>query len=168
MLGSNTREYAQGAGDDLWRRSLYTYWKRASPPPTMLTFDAPTREFCSTRRIVTNTPLQALALWNDPQFVEAARFAAARTLRESSDDRARIELLYRRATGVHPSDNARMLMEAVLAENRARYQAAPSDAMQLLSVGSSARVEDLDAAELAAWTMLANAVLTSDATIVKD
>ncbi len=168
MIQSNTRMYAQGAGDDLWRRSLYTYWKRAAPPPTMLTFDAPTREFCSTRRIVTNTPLQSLALWNDPQFVEAARGNAARTLREASDETTRIELLYRRATGVHPSRATVARMTSVLAANRARYDAAPEDALQLLAVGDSALATDLNPAELAAWTMLANAVLASDATIVKD
>ena len=73
MAWINTRSYEQGKGDDLWRRSLYTYWKRASPPPSMLTLDAPTREFCTVRRFATNTPLQALVLWDDPQFVEAAR-----------------------------------------------------------------------------------------------
>jgi hypothetical protein len=102
MPQSNTRAYEQSQGDDVWRRSLYTFWKRAAPPPTMLTFDAPTREFCSTRRLVTNTPLQSLALWNDPQFVEAARAAAERTLRADGDDRVRAELLYRRATGTTP------------------------------------------------------------------
>ncbi len=81
MPQSNTRAYMQGKGQDLWRRSLYTYWKRAAPPPSMLALDAPTREFCTTRRLTTNTPLQALVLWNDPQFVEAARAARARCTR---------------------------------------------------------------------------------------
>ena len=71
MPSSNTRRFERDNGEDLWRRSLYTYWKRAAPPPSMLTFDAPTREYCAgTRRISTNTPLQALVLWNDEQFVE--------------------------------------------------------------------------------------------------
>lgn len=168
MLQSNTRVYEQGMNDDLWRRSLYTYWKRAAPPPTMLTFDAPTREFCATRRLVTNTPLQALALWNDPQFVEAARAAAERTLRDSTDDRVRIEMLFRRATGAHPSSAAIERMAAALAANRARYVATPDAAAQLLAVGAAPKPSDLDPTELAAWTMLANAVLSSDATIVKD
>ena len=68
MPQSNTRNFARGNGSDLWRRSLYTYWKRAAPPPSMVAFDAPTREYCATRRISTNTPLQALVLWNDEQF----------------------------------------------------------------------------------------------------
>ena len=168
MLQSNTRVYMEGTGDDLWRRSLYTYWKRAAPPPTMLTFDAPTREFCAPKRIATNTPLQALALWNDPQFVEAARGAAERTMRMAGDDRTRVETLYRRATGTHPTDAMLARMEGVLGENRKHYSAKPDDAKQLLAVGAAPKPEDLDPAELAAWTLLANAVLSSDATIVKD
>ena len=168
MLQSNTREYMQGTGDDLWRRSLYTYWKRAAPPPTMLTFDAPTREFCATRRLVTNTPLQSLALGNDPQFVEAARSAAERTMRAAGDDRVRAELLFRRATGTTPSPAVLDKLVETLAANRARYVAAPEEAAKLLAVGMAPRPSDLDPAELAAWTLLANAVLTSDATIVKD
>ena len=168
MPQSNTRAYEQSQGDDLWRRSLYTYWKRAAPPPTMLTFDAPTREFCSTRRLVTNTPLQSLALWNDPQFVESARAAAERSLRAAGDDRIRAGLLFRRATGTAPSTAVLDRLVETLAVNRARYVAAPDDAAKLLAVGMSPRPDDLDPAELAAWTMLANAVLSSDATIVKD
>jgi hypothetical protein len=168
MPQSNTRAYEQSQGDDVWRRSLYTYWKRAAPPPTMLTFDAPTREFCSTRRLVTNTPLQSLALWNDPQFVEAARAAAERTLRADGDDRVRAELLYRRATGTTPSAPMLERLVDTLAANRARYVAAPEEAAKLLAVGAAPRPMDLDPAELAAWTLLANAVLSSDATIVKD
>ena len=80
--------YEMGDGSELWRRSLYTYWKRALPPPSMMTFDAPTREFCITRRLTTNTPLQALVLWNDPQYVEASRVLAQRVLHEdAADDR---------------------------------------------------------------------------------
>jgi len=168
MPQSNTRAYEQSQGDDLWRRSLYTYWKRAAPPPTMLTFDAPTREFCSTKRLITNTPLQSLALWNDPQFVEAARMAAERTLRVAGDDRARAEILFRRATGVRPAPAVLDRLVATLEANRARYVAAPEEAAKLLAVGMAPKASDLDPAELAAWTLLANAVLSSDATIVKD
>jgi hypothetical protein len=168
MLQSNTRVYQQGMGDDLWRRSMYTYWKRAAPPPTMLTLDAPTREFCTTKRTVTNTPLQALVLWNDPQFVEAARMAAERTIRGHADDRARIVELFRRATGTTPGDALIERMLATLTETRARYAAAPADAEKLLDMGEAQSSAEINAAELAAWTMLANAVLSSDATIVKD
>jgi len=168
MLQSNTRVYQQGMGDDLWRRSMYTYWKRAAPPPTMLTLDAPTREFCTTKRLVTNTPLQALVLWNDPQFVEAARMAAERSFRAAPEDRARVVDLFRRATGTTPPAALADRMLAVLAENRERYRAKPEDAEKLLDVGEAKSSAEIDAAELAAWTLLANAVLSSDATIVKD
>ena len=168
MLQSNTRVYEQGMGDDIWRRSMYTYWKRAAPPPTMLTLDAPTREFCTTKRLVTNTPLQALVLWNDPQFVEAARATAERTLREANDDTERLALLFRRATGTQPSDAALARMAATLEENRRRYVAAPDAAAQFLAVGTAPRTTEFPASEVAAWTLLANAVLSSDAMIVKD
>ncbi|MFM1823239.1 MAG: hypothetical protein RI967_1505 [Planctomycetota bacterium] len=170
MPASNTRIYRQGTGEELWRRSLYTYWKRAAPPPSMLTFDAPTREFCTPRRLATNTPLQALVLWNDPQFVEAARKSAERVLADASDDDARLALLYRRATGDEPSRAAREAMAATLARHRARYTAAPDDARKLVMVGESPIDPALadDPAELAAWTLVANAVLSSDAVIVKD
>ncbi|MEY2714222.1 MAG: hypothetical protein RIT24_565 [Planctomycetota bacterium] len=168
MLQSNTRVYQQGMGEDLWRRSMYTYWKRAAPPPTMLTLDAPTREFCTTKRLVTNTPLQALVLWNDPQFVEAARMTAERTLRIAGDDNARIELLFRRVTGTHPSAAMLERMRSLLVETRQRYVAKPDDAEKLLDVGEAKSAADIPAPELAAWTMLANALLSSDATIVKD
>ena len=169
MLQSNTRSYEQGKGDDLWRRSLYTYWKRASPPPSMLALDAPTREFCTVRRFATNTPLQALVLWNDPQFVEAARNAAARTLREPGDDRARLARLWLRSTGSVATPAALDAMQATLAAERTRW-AGPGaeDAAKLLSVGESPVPADLDRSELASWTMIANAVLASDPVIVKD
>ena len=137
----------------------------------MLTFDAPTREFCTPRRLATNTPLQALVLWNDPQFVEAARKSAERVLLEPADanaDDARLALLYRRATGEEPTRAVREAMVATLARHRARYQGAPDDARQLIAVGASPADPSLDPAELAAWTLVANAVLSSDATIVKD
>ena len=96
MPQSNTRTFQRGEGEDLWRRTLYTYWKRACPPPALMNFDAPTRESCSVRRATTNTPLQALTLWNDEQYVEAARALAQRTLAGSEDDRTRLKQMFRR------------------------------------------------------------------------
>ena len=155
-------------GDNLWRRSLYTYWKRAAPPPSMLTFDVPTREYCVTNRISTNTPLQALVLWNDEQFVEAARATATRILTNSTGDRDAIVELYRLCTGETPSPRiARSLLDAVRAY-RERYEASPEEAKMLLEVGDSPTSTDLPAPELAAWTMLANAILASEPVIVKD
>jgi hypothetical protein len=168
MLQSNTREYVRGSGDDLWRRSLYTYWKRACPPPSLLTFDAPTREFCTIRRASTNTPLQALVLWNDEQFVEAARALAARTLGEAlPDDRARLVQLFARCATRAPDEEELALLADALAGFRARYAEAPDEAAELLDVGESMAPVELDPAELAAWTMLANAVLNLDEVITR-
>jgi hypothetical protein len=107
-------------------------------------------------------------LWNDPQFVEAARMAAERTIRGQQDDRARVVELYRRATGTTPSDALVDRMLGTLADTRSRYAAHPEDADKLLDVGEAQSSAEIAAPELAAWTMLANAVLSSDATIVKD
>jgi hypothetical protein len=165
MPASNTRSYVRGEGEDLWRRSLYTYWKRAAPPPSMLAFDAPTRETCTVRRIPTNTPLQALVLWNDEQFVEAARALAARTLGEPGDDAARLARLFRRCTGREPGVAESSELVAALADLRARYVAEPDAAAGVLDPGESPAPMDLPAPELAAWTLLANTVLSLDATL---
>lgn len=167
MLQSNTREYQRGAGDDLWRRSLYTYWKRACPPPSLLTLDAPTREFCNIRRTTTNTPLQALVLWNDEQFVEAARELAERTLDGPGGDGERLRTLFRRCTGRAPRADEQEKLVQALAAFRARYAAAAEDAAKLLEVGEAPYGDALDPAELAAWTMVANAVLNLDAAITR-
>src|SRR5262245_57322816 len=102
MPASNTRFCVRGSGDERWRRSLYTYWKRARPPPALQTVGAPTREFCTMRRTPTSTPLQALVLWNDEQFVEAARALATRALHEPGDDAARLARMHERCTSRKP------------------------------------------------------------------
>ncbi|MCH2135497.1 MAG: PSD1 and planctomycete cytochrome C domain-containing protein [Phycisphaerales bacterium] len=167
MPQSNTRTFVRGMGDDLWRRSLYTYWKRAAPPPSMLTLDAPTREYCAARRLTTNTPLQALLLWNDEQFVEAARATAARVLTETPQDERLVDL-YRRCTGDEPSIGLQRAMADTLERFKTRYTGDPEAAAALCSVGDSSMPDGLAPHTLAAWTMLANAVLSSDAAIVKD
>ncbi|MBI1849306.1 MAG: PSD1 domain-containing protein [Planctomycetes bacterium] len=165
MPASNTRVFVRGDGDELWRRSLYTYWKRACPPPSLQTFDAPTREFCTIRRPTTDTPLQALVLWNDEQFVEAARVLAQHTLAVAGTDHDRIARLFRRCTGHSPDADAIESLHEELARFRKRYRESPDDASKLLDVGDSPVPTALDAAELAAWTLIANTVLNLDATI---
>src|SRR6202007_2654496 len=97
MLGSNTRDYKRDSGAGLYRRSLYTFWKRAAPPASMDIFNAPTREVCTVRRERTDTPLQALVTLNDPQFVEAARWLAQTTIKDGGDkDETRIDFMARR------------------------------------------------------------------------
>jgi hypothetical protein len=167
MLQSNTRVYERGEGDALWRRSLYTYWKRACPPPAMLMLDAPTREFCNIRRIQTNTPLQALVLWNDEQFVEAARAFATRTLAEAASDDERLTLAFRRATSRRPNADELGLLRAALADFRARYANSPADAQALVEVGEAPVPAGLDTIELAAWTLVCSSLLNLDATICR-
>ena len=159
LTTSNTKVYERGKGEDLYRRSLYTYWKRAVPPPNMLAFDAPTREFCLVRRPVTVTPLQALVLWNDPQFVEATRVLAQRTLAAGGDDAARLEQMFRRCTGLKPTEAEMASLGRALATFRTRFGSAPEDAAKMLSVGESPLPAGVDKAELASWTMVAGAVM---------
>ena len=165
MLQSNTREFVQGSGDALFRRSLYTYHKRACPPPSMQTFDQPTREACVIRRAQTNTPMQALVLWNDEQFVEAARMLAVRAFREAQDDAGRIESIFVRCTGRKPSSNALARATEALAAFRARYMTDPESSKQALAVGSIAPPADIAQEQLAPLSLLASTILNLDATV---
>jgi len=168
MLSSNTRNFELGIGDDLWRRSIYTYWKRAAPPPGLLTFDAPTRESCEINRGTTNTPLQALVLWNDEQFVEAARVLADRCLIESegSDERA-LQLLFRRCTSSFPDASELQMLNEALRDLRAHYKSAPEEAAALVAIGQ-AQASGISADELAPWTIIANSILNLHSTITQD
>ena len=175
---SNTRIFERDMGNNLYRRSLYTFWKRTSPNPQMATFDAPTREYCVVRRSVTNTPLQALVLWNDEQFLEAARVLAQRTCNEvlpqgGDEDAARIDRIFLRCTGRHVTAREQGILSDALASFRERYRASPTDADALLAIGEAPqdpRIQDgsLDHSELAAWMLLANTILSLDETIVRD
>ncbi len=167
MTQSNTRVFVRGQGDELWRRSLYTYWKRACPPPSLLMLDAPTREFCTIRRSTTNTPLQALVLWNDEQFVEAARALAQRTLAAPGDDDARLQAMFTACTGEPLGAAALADARTLLATLRQRYGAAPADAEALLAVGVAPRSAAAPV-ETAAFTVIASAFLNLDATLCID
>ena len=165
MLQSNTREFVRGQGEELFRRSIYTYHKRACPPPSMLTFDQPTREACSIRRTQTSTPMQALVLWNDTQFVEAARALAVRSWRAAPDDEGRIRDMWHRCTGRQPSPGALARASSALASLRARYASAPDDGPKALTVGTALVPTDIPPAELAPLALLANTILNLDATV---
>ncbi|MBI4580567.1 MAG: DUF1553 domain-containing protein, partial [Planctomycetes bacterium] len=167
MVQSNTRIFKRGDGPDLWRRSLYTYWKRACPPPSLMTFDAPTREACTIRRSQTNTPLQALVLWNDEQYVEAARVLAERIMREASDDDARLVSLFRRCLGRVPDEFELRRVGETLEAFRERYRRSPEDAAKLVAAGEAPPAENVSKSELAAWTMIANSVLNLSETITQ-
>ncbi|MFN3167422.1 MAG: DUF1553 domain-containing protein [Phycisphaeraceae bacterium] len=166
--GTNTGRFQRDTGEKLYRRSLYTFWKKTSPPAQMATFNAPTREFCVVRRDDTNTPLQALVLWNDEQFLEAARALAQRTLEEAQADDARLTRIYRRCTGATPDDRVLSVLREMLGYFKDRYADAPDDAKALLQQGEHPLPDNYDPAELASWMMVASSVLSLDETIVRD
>src|SRR5690606_30527910 len=151
FLGSNTREFKRDSGPALYRRSLYTFWKRTAPPPSLLTFDAPSRETCTVRRPRTNTPLQALVLMNDVQYVEAARHLAERMIAAGASPAERVGYGFRLATGRAASDGEMEVLVKLFETQLAEYQADRDAATKLLAVGESKRNEQLDAAEHAAW-----------------
>ncbi|MCH2115766.1 MAG: PSD1 and planctomycete cytochrome C domain-containing protein [Pirellulales bacterium] len=168
FTSSNTREFKQDHGDNLYRRSMYTFWKRTSPPPSMCLFDAPDRETCQVRRARTNTPLQALVLLNDVQFLEAARKFAERVVTEGgSDVEHRISFAYRSVTARRPSEGEIATLSRLLAEYRREFDRNPEAAIKLLSAGESPRNEAIDVGELGAWTMITHLILNLHETITK-
>ena len=163
------QEYVQGEGPDLYRRGLYTFWKRTIPPPTLMAFDAPDRETCTMRRPRTNTPLQALILLNDPTYVEAARSLAQRTLKiTASDTEDRIHLAFRLATGRAPDPREAPILDRILQQQRSYYRSDPEAARRLIEVGESPFDRSLDPVELAAWTTVTGSILNLDETITRE
>lgn len=167
MIGSNTRDYRADKGDSLYRRSMYTFWKRAAPPASMDIFNAPAREFCSVRRERTNTPLQALVTLNDPQFVEAARNLAQRALQQAGDDNSRFQFIAQQLLARSLRAEELAIVKASLTDLAAHYEQHPDDAAKLVAVGESKPAADLDAKRLAAWTMLTNELLNLDEVLNK-
>jgi cytochrome c553 len=168
MIGSNTRDYRRDDGDRLYRRSLYTFWKRAAPPASMDIFNAPSREVCTVRRERTNTPLQALVTLNDPQFIEAARYLAQTTLKEGGDkDEGRIDFLARRLLCRPLRAEEMKVVQASLNDLLAHYKAQAEDAKKLLAVGEAKIDPSLDSGTLAAWTMLINEMMNLDEVLNK-
>jgi hypothetical protein len=166
--GSNTSVFRQDKGQALYRRSMYTFWKRTVPPPSMATFDAPDRETCAVRRARTNTPLQALVLMNDVQFVEAARRFAERVMTEGGDSvEQRVTFAVRTVLTRKPNSTELQSMRLLFNEVLAEFKASPESVKQLLSVGESARNEKLDQNELAAWTMVTHLILNLSETVTK-
>jgi hypothetical protein len=167
--GSNTRDYKRTTGANLYRRSLYTFWKRTAPPPSLMAFDAPSRETCVARRARTNTPLQALVLMNDEQYVEAARHLAERVLADGGDNpTSRLSLAFRLATARAPSENEQKVLLKVFDKHLQHFKSDPDAAVKFLSVGESKRDAKFDPAEYAAYTMVANLILNLDETITKE
>ncbi len=167
-LGGNPK-FVQDKGEKLYRRSLYTYWKRSSPPPAMQIFDAPTRESCVMQRPRTNTPLQALAAMNDVQMIEAARHFAERMIREGGETpAAQAGYGFQLATARTPADSELTALLEVYEYGKAEYSAKKEEAGKLLAVGESKRDEKIDAAEQAALTMVASLILNMDESLTRE
>jgi hypothetical protein len=164
---SNTSKFVQSTGESLYRRSLYLFWKRTSPPPTMSVFDAPTREACIVNRSRTNTPLQALVVMNGPQFVEAARNMAQRVILARRDTPSRLDYAFTLATGRTPSKPERDILRGVYEKQLGEFAANTDNAMKLLAVGDSKRDETIPPAVHAAWTMVCNMILNLDEVVTQ-
>jgi hypothetical protein len=168
FLNFPTREWANDRGDNQYRRGLYTYWQRTFLHPSLLAFDAPTREECTVERARSNTPQQALVLLNDPTYVEAARVFAERVLRQGGPDAAsRIGYAFREALQRRPTAGEAKVLGGLLEQHRRHYQQSPEAAQALLKVGQRPAPADVQAAELAAWTSVTRAILNLHETITR-
>jgi hypothetical protein len=160
--------FERSTGEDLWRRSVYSYWKRTVPPPSMTIFDAPTRESCVVRRQMSSTPLQALALLNDEMYIETARKFAERMVKEGGASEAeRLRWAMRLATSRPASEQEVKILEQGLNRRLAQYRADHASAEKLLAAGESPRDKAIDTAELAAYTTAASVILNLDEVITR-
>jgi hypothetical protein len=160
--------FERSTGEDLWRRSVYSYWKRTVPPPSMTVFDAPTREACVVRRQMSSTPLQALALLNDEMYIEAARKFAERIIKEGGSSASqRLAWALRAATSRPPTDAEVRVLAEGLSRRLAQYRADTALAEKLLAAGESPRDRSIGAAELAAYTTAASVILNLDEVITR-
>jgi hypothetical protein len=166
---SNTVRYSQGPTDHLHRRSLYTFWKRTAPPPNLTTFDAPMRDACVVKRERTNTPLQALVTLNDPTYVEAAEFVAARVLAEggaTTDERARF--LFEHCVGRAPTEMEHDRLAQLAVDLTREYETDPAAAVALVAVGDLPVPTDVDVIDLAAWSLVSSAVMNLDEVLTRN
>jgi hypothetical protein len=162
-------DYVQSHGADLYRRSLYTFWKRTVAPPSMLTFDAAGREMCTVRETRTNTPLQALTLMNEITYVETARVLAERVMTQGgATPEDRLTLAFRLVTSRLPRAAERQILVQAMKDHRARFRSKPEEALKLIRTGEFPRNERLDAYELAAHMAVASLILNLDETITKE
>ena len=163
------RNYKADTGDGLYRRSLYTIWKRTASPPTMAIFDSPTREICTVHRSRTDTPLQALSLLNEVTFVEAARALAQRMILEGgATPEERIAWAFKRATSRSPKPNELQVLAKGLNARLARYEKDNDDAKKLVAFGASKPAAGVDPNELAAYTLTANVLLNLDEVVTRE
>lgn len=160
--------YKVTGGDSLYRRSLYTFVKRTSPHPAMTAFDAPNRDICTVKRENTNTPLQALVLLNDPQFVEPARVLAERIQKEEPEELAsQINLAFRLSTGRNAKEKEIALLSELYSKQFERFKEKPEEARELLSFGDYPRSEELDVQKTAALAVVSSTILNHDEAYMK-
>ena len=163
--GGSLAKYTQDEGYKLYRRSLYTFWKRTVPPPSMMTFDATTRDLCTVKRQRTSTPLQALVLMNDPQIIEASRMLAQNSVMESTTSTERITTIFQWATSRKPTIDEIKTLTDYLAEEIQYFQAAPEKAEEYLAIGAYQTAYTLEKPEMAAYAMVASAIFNLDESI---
>ncbi len=162
QIGEN--KYRKGRGNDLYRRSIYTYWKRTIPVPSMITFDAASRAECTVKRQATSTPLQSLVLLNDPQYVEASRKLAERLLLTTTNPEQQITEAFRALVTRAPSDEEIDMLQEIYQAELERFQSEPQNRRQLIAIGESASSSKVNQDELAALTVVVSAVLNLDET----
>jgi hypothetical protein len=168
-LNFPAREWENGAGDELYRRSLYTHWQRQYLHPAMLAFDAPSREECTADRSRSNTPLQSLVLMNDAEFVEAARAFAEQTLLHGGTTAVdRLNWAFRRALSRLPAPSEIAVLKKLAATHQAEYQRDPKAAAALVKVGAHAVPKNVDPVELAAWSSVTRTILNLHETITRN
>jgi hypothetical protein len=169
FLNFPKREYYPDQGEDQYRRGLYTYWQRTFLHPSLLAFDASTREECVVQRPRSNTPLQALVMLNDPTYVEAARGLAARVIHEAgTDPTAQFDRAFRLALARPPRPEEVAVLALLLIKHQRQYQGDPTAARDLLGVGDSAAPHDIDPIQLAAWTSVTRVILNLHETMTRN
>jgi hypothetical protein len=167
MAESDTRNYKRDAGEKLYRRSLYCFWKRMAPPPQLEVMNAPSRETCTVRRERTDTPLQALVTLNDVQFIEAARKLAEHSIENCQSESERLDYIAESVLARPLRDRERPILENSLADLKAHYEGAKSDAEALIKTGESKTDPKLEPVQLAAYTMVVNEILNLDEALNK-
>ncbi len=165
---ATAQTFVQDHGEKLYRRSLYTYWKRTVPPPNMVAFDAPSRETCTIVRPTTTTPLQALVLLNDVQYAEASRAFAERIIKSSPDETERMRWAFEECVSRQPTDAELTVLTGALERERARYAANPAAAQMYLANGESLRDQKIPAPEHAAWSQVAALLLNLSETVTRN
>lgn len=162
--GSNSK-YEQSTGDDLYRRGMYTFWKRTVPPPAMNTFDAPDRSYCIMRRQETNTPLQALVMMNDPQFLEAAKMLAVKVINSSNDTEEWIKNTFRLLTARMPQEIELVALQSYYHNQIKQFESNPDSYQSILDIGEAEIPNDINQGEVAAMTLVASTVMNSNASV---